>query len=373
MSFVLISILFFYSFMIFLLWIGQLKLKTFKPARSENLTAFTICIPFRNEADNLPALLDSLSELEYPNSHYEIILINDGSTDSSIKIINDFIKKNHSQIDLLIIDNVRLSGSPKKDALNQAIQNSKYDWIVTTDADCQVPKQWLLLFNTFIVQRSKTFVAAPVAHFDVSGILLNVLQQLDLLSLQGATIGGFGINKPFLCNGANIAFAKADFLRLNGYSGNEEIASGDDVFLMQKFLQDNPKSVGYLKSKNATVWPKPQESWHGLINQRKRWAAKAGSYNNRFSQVVSWTVLLGNLALIGSVFFVGINPLLVYGMIAKVIVDFILIVQTAVFFNKKKPLWGYLGSMLLYPFFVVYVAVLSQLGSFNWKGREFRK
>jgi hypothetical protein len=58
-------------------------------------------------------------------------------------------------------------------------------------------------------------------------------QQLDLVSLQGATIGSFGIGKGFMCNGANLAYKKSLFQELNGFR-NDTIASGDDVFLLQK-------------------------------------------------------------------------------------------------------------------------------------------
>ena len=63
---------------------------------------------------------------------------------------------------------------------------------------------------------------------------LSAFQNLDFLSLQGATIGSFGINQPFMCNGANFAYSKQFFKELNGFQGNETIASGDDVFLLQR-------------------------------------------------------------------------------------------------------------------------------------------
>ena len=75
-------------------------------------------------------------------------------------------------------------------------------------------------------------------------------QQLDFLSLQGATIGSFGIKKPFMCNGANFAYTKAFFKELNGFEGNENIASGDDVFLLQKAIQRDKNDVDFLKSKS---------------------------------------------------------------------------------------------------------------------------
>jgi hypothetical protein len=70
---------------------------------------------------------------------------------------------------------------------------------------------------------------------------LDHFQQLDLTSLQGATIGSFGLNKAFMCNGANFAYTKSLFEKLNGFDGNNKIASGDDVFLLQKAVEKFPE------------------------------------------------------------------------------------------------------------------------------------
>jgi hypothetical protein len=71
--------------------------------------------------------------------------------------------------------------------------------------------------------------------------ILHHFQQLDIASLQGATIGSFGINKGFMCNGANFVY-QILFQELNGFHGNDTIASGDDVFLLQKRLLNSLKS-----------------------------------------------------------------------------------------------------------------------------------
>jgi hypothetical protein len=43
-----------------------------------------------------------------------------------------------------------------------------------------------------------------------------------------------------LCNGANLAYKKTVFTELNGFQGNENIASGDDIFLFEKFYKNIP-------------------------------------------------------------------------------------------------------------------------------------
>ncbi|WP_416444977.1 glycosyltransferase [Leeuwenhoekiella sp. A16] len=351
--------------------IGFSAKKGIKSPQTNQKTRFSVVIPFRNEAENLSVLLQSLSEINYPKELFEIILINDASSDDFEPIIADF--KRNKPISIQVLDNVRKSGSPKKDALNIGIAHSKFDWIVTTDADCVVPQEWLKLFNERILTQKSRFIAAPVGFLDGKNYLLTNFQKLDFLSLQGATIGAFNLNHPFMCNGANIAFAKAEFARLKGYEENDSIASGDDVFLMQKFIENDRSSVSYIQSPEAFVLTQPQPSWKSLIEQRKRWASKASAYKNWFGILTSWAVFTGNLALLIALFFVENRPFLLILIAVKFLVDFILIAQAAFLIKQKGSLINYLWCAILYPFFTVFIAISSQLGNYEWKGREFKK
>src|SRR5690606_31135182 len=97
--------------------------------------------PFRNEAEKLPTLLQSISELNYPKELFEIIFVDDESDDESNAQLMGFLA--NSRTDIKIISNIRKTNSPKKDAITSAIDIAKYDWILTTDADCVLPKFWL--------------------------------------------------------------------------------------------------------------------------------------------------------------------------------------------------------------------------------------
>ena len=370
---VIALILIFYLLLIAGLCIGFFRLKNerenFDAMLFSNMqTGFSIIIPFRNEAVHLKALLTSLNQLNYPNDLFEILLINDESTDESVAVIERFLLKNQ-QLNLKILDSKRVSGSPKKDALTLGISQSNFEWIITTDADCIVPANWLKQYNYKILRESFKLIAGPVCFYNRKDKLLDAFQQLDFLSLQGATIGSFGLNRPFMCNGANLGFLKSAFLELNGYAANNHIASGDDVFLMQQFLEADAKAVGYLKTRDALVATAPQPDLKSLINQRKRWAAKASAYKSRFAVWVSVLVLLGNASVVAGLFFAEIY----YLLILKVAIDFLLIWCTANLFAQKKPLKHYVWVALVYPFFTLYIALVSQFGKFSWKGRDFRK
>ena len=370
---------------IYLILIGSFvfgfnKIPEYKPQNLAKQTKFSILIPFRNEADNLQKLIDSIIKLDYPSELFEVIFIDDASEDSSVEIIKSgfiFTQSEHGvQINFKIISNERLTNSPKKDAISSAIQKAQYDWIITTDADCQVPKLWLHSFNDFIQNHSPRFIAAPVIYDDNSSFL-NRFQILDMLSLQGATIGGFGLNKPFLCNGANLAYKKETFIEVNGFNGNTDIASGDDIFLLEKIVKTYPKQTHYLKCKNAIVTTQPQPTWNDLKAQRLRWAAKTTAYNNWFGKLTGLIVLLMNASVLVGLIFSLLKIIsfksFFYVLFIKFSIDFYLIYKSAVFFNQKHLLITYIFGFVLYPFFSVYIAVLSGFKGYKWKGRHFKK
>lgn len=336
-------------------------------------TSYTIVVPFRNEKEHLPKLLMSLSFLDYPKELFEVILVDDDSEDE-FRIQNlEFVMKS-LEGRIQIIRNNRTTNSPKKDAINTAIAMAKNDWIITTDADCMVPSNWLNVINTYILSAEKRMVASGVSLIEEKGFLHH-FQHLDFLSLQGVTIGSFGIGKPFMCNGANFAYEKTFFIELNGFEGNSEIASGDDVFLLQKAIDYEPKSVGFCKSYLSIVETTSELSWKALFFQRVRWASKSSAYVDWFSKCLAIVVFLTNFFMVVGCWLLvfGLlsyeNILLYFGI--KFLVDFIMIMQSADFFNQRVRY--ILISSLLYPFFTSAVAIYSLFGKYSWKGRNFSK
>jgi len=361
-----------YVVLILDLFVGFKKVPGFSVHNKKAEIYFSLIIPFRNEAENLPGLLKSIQLLDYPKEMFEVIMVNDDSSDHYKEIISAFQQK----LNIILIDNKRKSQSPKKDAIETAIKKAKYKWIITTDADCIVPEQWLLNFNSFILAEQPEMIVAPVAY-KTDKSFLQEFQNLDFLSLQGSTIGAFGINKAFMCNGANLCYRKEAFYAVEGYSGNESIAGGDDIFLMEKMLKAFPGKVKYLKSKEALVFTRPQPDFISLKNQRIRWAAKTGSYTNIFGKAVGMIVFTANLYLIILFFLATFHQIswqhFGIAFLIKFNVDFALLYRTAGFFDQQESLSRFLTSSALYPLFVVYIAVLSFFKKFRWKGREFKK
>ncbi|WAC01332.1 glycosyltransferase [Lacinutrix neustonica] len=379
LSLSIIIISFCYVILILSLTYGFNKVKAFKPKDNQQKTTFTVVIPFRNEAENLEVLINSMTSLHYDKAKYEVILVDDASEDDSVAIITQLLSKepfNKLESSFSIVKNDRATNAPKKDAITSAVAIANHDWIVTTDADCILPKYWLATFDAYIQEHQPKMMVAPVTYHTTDSFLKR-FQLLDFLSLMGATIGGFGIHHPFLCNGANLAYRKSLFQEVNGFLGNSNIASGDDIFLLEKALKTDKKSVHYIKAHTATVLTKAQPNWKSLVSQRKRWAAKTSNYHSAFGKLTGVLVLLMNATVIVSCILALCTALHWFVFLVvfflKLVSDFLLLYKTSVFFNQTRYLRSFLAAAVIYPFFSVYIAFNSLFTSYNWKERRFKK
>lgn len=375
MLFAILFILLLYITLMIWIYLGIHKLDFKSVKITSPKTSFSICIAFRNEAAFLNRLLISLKNIDYPTHLYEVILINDHSTDNSVKICEDFIAQ-HSSIPFEIIHATNPhSPSPKKEALMHAIQKSTKTYIITTDADCEVSPLWLHAYNTKIINSSASFLAGPVSYFSKQNFL-NFFQRLDFLSLQAATLGGFGQQHPFLCNGANLCYKKETFFELDAFSGNEHIASGDDMFLLDKMI-DAHKKIIYLASAEAMVLTHATKTWRALFLQRIRWASKTTASKNFYSKSIAGIIFLTNiLVLLTAILGIAMPRywlLFLPLFLVKSLVDFILLKKVADLYKQSIFKGSYFFVALLHPLFISVTAFFSVIKSYSWKERTFKK
>jgi glycosyltransferase involved in cell wall biosynthesis len=372
MMLILYTVTLIYLIIILSFIIGFDRIEIFKPTSAKAETKFSIVIPFRNEALKLPQLLSSILNLDYSRTMFEVLLINDYSDDNSVEIIESYLA--NTSINYTIIENKVEGDSPKKEAIKLAIELAKNKWIITTDADCILSKKWLSIFDQFIQEKKPEMVIAPVTY-TASNAFFDGFQLLDFLSLQSVTIGAFGINNPFICNGANFAYQKELFLDLNGFKENDNLASGDDVFLLQKAVHQH-KKVNYLKSIHALVKTNPQSTFSELVQQRIRWASKSKAYKNLFSKLVGLVVLFMNLVLVVALFLsftslISTRDVLIAFAI-KITIDLWCILKVSNLYGQNKYLYYLLPSSLIYPFFIIYISILSIFSGFIWKERRYK-
>lgn len=360
-------------------WHWQREKKSCNGFKSST-TFVSIIIPARNEQDNIGALLHSIMANHYPKHLYEIVVIDDFSDDNTAAFANEILKNEQGRvlsISAYLSAEERIN-SYKKKALEIAISEAKGELIITTDADCIVPKNWIsMLVNCY--ENGAKFIAAPVKLIKQEKSINEILyqfQSLDFMTMQGITAASAALHLGNMCNGANLAFDKKTFYEVGGYKGIDAIASGDDMLLMHKFDKYNPKSIYYLKSTEAIVSTACQPTWSDFLNQRIRWSSKADKYQDKKMTGILALVYFFNLnflvLLVLSFFIAGYGKLLLILFLGKMTMELLFLIPVALFYKKIPSLFIFPLLQPLHIGYIIFAGFLGKFGSYSWKGRRVK-
>jgi cellulose synthase/poly-beta-1,6-N-acetylglucosamine synthase-like glycosyltransferase len=353
--------------------------KTIPDFRNDDLPAegikISVIIPARNEQQNITRCLESIQKQTYPSSLFEVIVIDDHSTDDTALQVRQFPMGNLKLVQLIDVLHGKQINSYKKKAIETGITLSSGALIVTTDADCVVHPKWLQTLAAFHSVKNAGFIAAPVM-ITPGKRMLSVFQALDFITLQGITAASVQNRFHNMCNGANLAYLKNIFYDVEGFKGIDNIASGDDMLLMQKVSARHPQRIFFLKSNSAIVTTDAAKTWRDFLNQRIRWASKAGSYKDPKISSVLLLVYLVNLFILVFFFAGFFNPvwLLFFLMltIIKTLLEISFTKRVAKFFNATSLL---IYFPLLQPVHMMYIVIagwLGLFGSYRWKERKVK-
>jgi cellulose synthase/poly-beta-1,6-N-acetylglucosamine synthase-like glycosyltransferase len=334
----------------------------------EAVTPISVVIAARNEALNMEGLLNALLKQTYPADLFEIIIIDDFSTDRTQEVINPFL---NARIHLIRPD-VSAGYSSKKKAIEAGVKKAVGELIVITDADCIPGENWLRAIAASQQRTGAVFIAAPVKLRGNKSIL-SIFQSLDFMTLQGITAASVAANVHSMCNGANLAYLKTSFIEVNGFEGIDKKASGDDMLLMYKICQKHPKDVHYLKSRDGIVVTKAAQTWKEFIAQRIRWSSKATYYNDKRITAVLLFIYLFNILFFVLVIncFLGKIPwsFLLYYLGGKTLIEIPFVYSVATFYKEEKLVFYFPFFQPLHIFYTVTIGLLSQFGTYQWKGR----
>ena len=354
-------------------------------ANSKLGTKISIIIPARNEEENIGYCLQSIIEQSYPAHLFEVLVVDDHSTDKTAAIIKSYASNNVKLISLKDYLSANEINSYKKKAIEISIQQSNGELIVTTDADCIFPKNWLTTIASFYESKRPAFIVMPVL-ISYGKKMIEVFQSLDFMTLQGIT--GASVHEKFhsMCNGANLAYTKEAFIAVNGFKGIDNIASGDDMLLMHKIYNQFPNNIEYLKSREVIVTTNPVSTIQEFFNQRIRWASKADQFDDKRIFIVLIIVYFLNVlmmvlpivALISnrsiSIMNIQLSMFNFYAslLLIKTIFELFFLYPVAKFFNQTKLLWWF---PIAQPFHIVYTVIagwLGKFGKYTWKERSVK-
>jgi poly-beta-1,6-N-acetyl-D-glucosamine synthase len=348
-------------------------------AGKERGTPFvSVVVAARNEADNIRACLCRLLHQDYPEECYEVIVVDDGSSDGTPEIALS-IGEGRKGFRLLSVEEEGGKSGSKKAALSLGIEAAGGAILLTTDADCRVPEGWIKgMVGHFSPEVGLVAGFSQIGPPGGPQSPRTAYEAVDFLCLMGCILGSIGRGHPMAASGQNLAYRKEAFQEVGGFARVAHRASGDDVLLLQLIKRFTNWEIAFAGEPGTFVVHPASSSWGGLFQQRTRWASNAPSQLRLDPSFFAYMVVTFALDLL-----LLMSPLWVLwgdlragwaigGWGVKILAEWALFLRGTVLFGRRDlrryfPLWA-----LLQPFHVVMVGVIGCLGVFSWKGKSHR-
>jgi cellulose synthase/poly-beta-1,6-N-acetylglucosamine synthase-like glycosyltransferase len=321
-----------------------------------NLLNISIIISAKNEADSIPSLFNSLKNVDYPKDNFEIILIDDNSTDLT------FCKAWGFQNDLTNLRIIKAEDKEyqgKKGALAVGINNAMNDYILITDADCCVSTAWMKRYSDKF-NEGYDFLFGNAPFINEPG-LVNAISRFENLRTFFLYTAAWKLHLPYSAAARNFGFKKSSFYKIKGYENTRETMSGDDDLLIREAVK-NKMRIGYIPDSDAAVYSVSKDTIKDYLAQKAR-HTKTSIYYLPIHKIALGGWHLINLAALFSLFLGFYNKWFFVPTIIKILAD-LLIVKT----NEGKS--GYKFGW----FEIIYLQVIYEiLIVVNFMNALFRK
>lgn len=335
----------------------------------------TILIAARNEEDSILACVRSCLNQNYPSNKLEVIVVDDQSEDDTYDLLESIEDPRFVRMRLGVYKRTTIKGSKKK-AIAYGVNHAKGELIFTTDADCIVSPDWIQTMVPFFNDPKVKLVSGPVKIKHPSSFIAR-FQALDFSANGLVNAAGIKSGFHYLCSGANLAYRKQVFLEQNVYEDNYHIASGDDIFLLEKIKTVYPDGIVFSKLADSIVETQAISNWSDLIKQRMRWAGKmrhVTDWNLKWIPAIIWIQRILVLSfLVVSIYLGSINYILtgITAIMLQLLLDFLLQYDACRFYSISKWQIWFIILEPLHTLYFILLGVASWLPvSIEWKGRS---
>jgi glycosyltransferase involved in cell wall biosynthesis len=237
--------------------------------------SISVIVCAKNEEENVAKFIPLLAEQNYPD--FEIILIDDASSDNTLEIFENF-EKQYSNISLVKVKNNEAFWGNKKYALTLGIKAAKKDYLLFTDADCYPnSKEWITAMSSQFTMQ-KTIVLGYGGHEKTANSFLNKLIRFETLLTAIQYFSWAKVGLPYMGVGRNLAYKKEEFFNVNGFISHIQIRSGDDDLFINEAAVGKNTVINY--TPESFTYSKPKTTFKDWITQKRRHVATANHYKN---------------------------------------------------------------------------------------------
>ncbi|MBU0894490.1 MAG: glycosyltransferase family 2 protein [Nanoarchaeota archaeon] len=227
-----------------------------KPNLGYNIS---VIVPAFNEEESIEETIRNVMACDYPMNNFQVIVVNDGSTDKTKEIVGRLLKK-YSNLELL---NKKNSG--KADSLNQAIKIANGDLIAVTDADSFPSKESLKKLTGYFDDKKVAAVTSFVSVRNKEGNLYGKVQALEYMIMGWNRKLLDFIDSVYVTNGPLSLYRKDYVVKVGGF---DKDSITEDIDITWNLLSKGYKTGMCLDARVSTVVPTTFKKW---FRQRVRW------------------------------------------------------------------------------------------------------
>ena len=352
----LIVIFFYYN----IRFIKALKIISEDNFVTADLLKFSIVIAVKNEEKNISPLIISLKKLFYQKDFFEVIFVDDNSTDNTYQIINDSIKE-EDNIKLFKVVEKKYPG--KKGSLAFGIEKAINPYIIITDGDCIPQKNWLLSFATKFSQRyDVVFGASP---FIKGSSLINRISCFENLRSTILTFTAATFGNAYSATARSFGFTKNIYNEIGGYKDTTETLSGDDDLFLRQAVKSKAK-IGCFIETGSMVFTNSVSNFKEYLKQKARHISTSSYYLPRHKKFLGvWH--LTNLLLFISPILITVDTNFGIFFIIKILTDTLIIKLIQRLINYNLNFFEIFYLQIIYEMFIIINFINSKILKISWK------
>ena len=339
-------------------------LNRLKNTRRKSDFSISIVIAARDEENRILPCLQSLEKLNYPADMFEIIFVDDHSSDNTAEVIKSFsIKYKNWNIIRINEKSAQLRG--KKNALQHGISQAKGEIIFTTDADCIVPPNWLkIMSGYFRPDVSMVLGYSPLIYSKRSFFRL---LQFDNLFSAIASAATAKLGYPFTSVGRNMAYRKDIYDNVGGFLSLKKFKSGDDIHLTGRFRNNNDGKIDFCADKETFVTTHIPSTDLEVFQQQIR-------KNSKTFQLSGWSIAV-MLTILTYYFCLILLPIIIPSWLIvwiilltiKFLMEFIPLRNAAKIFNQNNLIPIIPLMQIIYPLYIIIFSIIGTFQFYHWK------
>jgi poly-beta-1,6-N-acetyl-D-glucosamine synthase len=332
----------------------------FDDDKGNDIENISVIIAARNEAENIESLTSYFKKLDYPVDKFELILVDDDSSDDTFRLMKELtISMQNCKV-----LTTKLSGSSgKRDTLSIGIQNAIFPYILITDADCHPGDNWLKAYT--VKYRQGYEMLFGIAPFYQHQKLVNNISCFENLRSSILTFSMAAIGLPYSAAARNFGFTKKAFESLGGYSKTKETKSGDDDLLLREAVKQKFR-IGIITRQDAFVYSETKKTFSEYLQQKARHTETSFYYLGKHQLILGCWHLL-NLFFLLSPVMMFVNPFFGLLLPSKLIIDLFIVKSTQKKFNYKFSTIKILYLQIFYEILLIIHFLNARFTDIKWK------